>query len=147
MPANQSFMKVIDMAKNQKIWMYAPAKTSRVPQSVKDKVTAKANKLIEVKLKPENVLPPPENPEFNYIVDIYSKWYRSFFYFCAKYACPGPHAISSYFEYKFARLAYMSNGRFNVAFMRHTNRWFEIYTDLTLEEALEAISNDPFFHP
>jgi hypothetical protein len=135
------------MAKEQKIWMYAPAKACRVPQSVKDKVTAKANELIEVKLKPENVQPRPKKPKFNYIIDIYSKWYRSFFYLCAKYACPGPHAISPHFELKFARLRYMNNGCFNVAFMRHTNQWCEIYTDMTLEEALEAISNDTLFQP
>lgn len=127
--------------------MYAPAGACRVPQSVKDKVMGKANELIEVKLKPENVQPPPKKPRFNYIVDIYSKWHPSFFYLCAKYACLGPRAISPHFELKFARLRYMRNGRFNVAFMRHTNQWCEIYSDLTLEEALEAISNDPFFRP
>lgn len=135
------------MAKNRKIWMYAPAKALRVPQSVKDKVTAKANELIEVRLKPGNVQPPPKKARFNYIVDIYSKWHGSFFYLCAKYACPGPRAISPYFEVRFARLRYMSNGRFSLAFMRHTGQWCEIYTDLTLEEALEAITDDPFFRP
>jgi hypothetical protein len=45
--------------------------------------------------------PPPENRQFNYIIDIFGKWYRSYFYFCGRYYCPGPNAISPTFETRF----------------------------------------------
>lgn len=30
-------------------------------------------------------------------VDIYAKWYRRYFYFCAKYCSPAPNALSPFF--------------------------------------------------
>jgi len=41
----------------------------------------------------------------------------------------------------------MANGRFNLAYMRHTGKWQEVFTDLSMEEAFEAIRDEPFFHP
>ena len=118
-----------------------------MPQSVKAEVTAGAREIIETEWKPKYLKPPRKKPRFNYIVDIYSKWHRTFFYFCAKYACPGPNSLSPYFEHKFTRLAYMANGRFNLAYMRHTGRWGEIRFDLSLKEALAAVRSEAIFHP
>ncbi|HME54063.1 MAG TPA: hypothetical protein VKM55_17685 [Candidatus Lokiarchaeia archaeon] len=80
-------------------------------------------------------------------MDIYSRWYRNYFYFCSKYSSPGPNAISPFFETKFARMEYMPNGRFNLAYMRYTGQWLEVFTDLSLEECLEMIEKGPWFHP
>jgi hypothetical protein len=89
----------------QKMWVYSPPKL-KVPDSVKAELGKKATELINTVLKPEHVKPPPKNAKWNYIVDIYTKWHRNYFYFCAKYACPGPNALSPYFETGFARLEY-----------------------------------------
>ncbi len=118
-----------------------------MPQSVKEEVTTKAQEIIETEWKPRFLKPPPKKPKFNYIVDLYWKWRGSFFYFCAKYACPGPNALSPYFEDKFTRLAYMADGRFNVAYMRHTGRWWEVHFGLSLKEALAAVRKEVIFHP
>lgn len=83
---------------------------------------------------------------FNYIVDVYTKWYRSSFYFCATYACPGPQAISSSFETKFARMEYAGDGLFNLSYMRHTGKWFEIFKGLSIDECLETIRDFPPLH-
>ena len=137
------------MAKNGKMWNFRPSKKANpnVPDGVKSNVTAEAGKLIDTVLKPKHVKPPAEDARFNYVVDIYSKWYRNYFYFCAKYACPGPNAISPYFEDKFARLEYIGNGQFNLAYMRHTGKWWELYTELSLVECLDAIRVEPHFVP
>jgi integration host factor subunit alpha len=60
----------------------------------------KANELIESFLKPEFINEPPADNQWNYIVDIYGKWYRSYFYLCAKYRCPAPNCIGEFFETK-----------------------------------------------
>ena len=137
------------MAKRRKTWVFRPPKQPKpkVPDTVKTNVKAKANDLIETILKPNYIKPPSEDECFNYIVDIYSKWYRNYFYFCAKYACPGPNAISPFFETRFARLEYVGHERFNLSYMRHTGQWWEIYTDLSLDESLTAIKNEPHFLP
>ena len=137
------------MAKRQKTWIYSLPKQPKpkVPEAVKKNLRAKASKLIESVLKPNHVKPPPEDERFNYIVDIYAKWYRNYLYFCAKYRCPGPNAISPFFEAKFARLEYIGNGCFNLSYMRHTGQWWEIYTELSMEECLAAIRDEPHFLP
>jgi len=137
------------MPQQRKQWVYAPKKPipPKVPESFKREVEAKANALVESVLKPRHVKEPEPDPQFNYIVDLYTKWYRSYFYFCSRYACPGPYALSPFFEDKFARLEYIGNGRFNVSFMRHTGQWIEIFTDQTLDQCLAAVRDDPWFHP
>ncbi len=69
------------------------------------------------------------------------------FNFCSTYACPGPNAISPSFESKFARMEYVGNSRFNLSFLRHTGKWVELFTGLTLDECLKAVREDPWFVP
>ena len=135
------------MTKKPRQWVYSPRPASRVPDAVKERVTAKAEEIIETLFKPRYIKPPPKKPRFNYIVDIYTKWHKNCLYFRAKYACPGPNALSPFFEESFTRLAYMANGRFNLAYMRHNDKWQDVFADLSLEEAFEEIRNQPFFHP
>jgi hypothetical protein len=128
-------------------WTWAPAKPKAVPKDTKDDVSAKAKQLVEMDLKPCYVQPPPKRPRWNYIVDIFTKWRGIYFYFVARYARPGPNAISPFFETGFARLEYLSNGHFNLAYARHTGEWLQVRRDMTLAGALEAIRTEPTFHP
>ncbi len=133
--------------KQQKAWIYSlgSAQSGKVPESVKAEVTRKAQDLVETVLKPHYVQPAPEDPQFNYIVDIYTRWHGQYFYFCAKYCVPGPNAIQPYFESKFARLDYIGNDQFNLSFQRYNGQWITIYTDLSLDECLTAVKDDPWF--
>ena len=137
------------MPKQRKMWVYSPPRPPkpRVPDTVKAEVDAKASELVESTLKPKHVKPPPDDERFNYIVDIYTKWFRSYFYFCATYRSPGPRAITPSFEVRFARLEYVGAKRFSLSFMRHTGQWWELYPDLSLEECLAAIRDEPYFFP
>ncbi len=136
------------MAKKQ--WGYSPQKkqsTTKVPDSVKQEVEQKAKELVDATLKPQYVKPPPKEPQFNYLVDIYTRWYRHYFYFCSTYNVPGPNAISPSFEDKFARLEYVGPDQFNLSYMRHTEQWFEIAPDISLEQALTMIKQGGSFTP
>jgi hypothetical protein len=132
----------------KKTWGYSPAKPAKpkVPEILKRHVQATADRLVEEVLKPRYVQPPPDEPQFNYITDLSTKWHGSYFYFCSTYACPGPNALSPSFEARFARLEYVGGDRFNLAYMRHTGQWWEIYPDLSLEEALTAVRDEGHFH-
>jgi hypothetical protein len=136
-------------ARPKKTWVYAPQKPAppKVPEALKREVETKANALVESLLKPKHVQPPPADPQFNYIEDIATKWYRSYFYFYAVYRSAGPYALGGTFEAKFARLTYIGDGRFSLAFQRHTGEWIEIFPDLTLDECLAAVRDDPWFQP
>ena len=137
------------MKRGQKAWTFRPQNSPKpkVPENVKEEVETKANELVESFLKPEHIKPPPEDMRFNYVVDIYTKWYHSSFYFCAKYACPDPLAVSPFFEIKFARMEYVGDGLFNLSYMRHTKKWFEIFQGLSVDECLETIRDFPHFLP
>jgi len=112
--------------------------------SVKADLDAKAKKLVAV-LKPRYVKPPPKEPRFNYIVDVWTKWIGSTLHFGTTYACPGPNAISPSFESKFARMEHVGGGRFALSYMRHTDKWFRLFPSLTLDECLDQIENGPWF--
>ena len=127
------------MASKRKTWAPVSPRRSKpqVPDDIKSILKEKADEIIENILKPEHIKPPPTDNDFNYLVDIYSKWYRNYFYFCAKYNCPGPNAISPSFETKFARMEYVGNERFNLSYMRHTEQWSEIDQELSMLECLK----------
>jgi hypothetical protein len=137
------------MAKEQKRWVYKPAKESKpkVLDSIKRKVQTEANEFVESILKPKYIKLPPKDSDFSYIVDIFTKWYRNYFYFCSKYRCPAPECTSDFFEDKFARLEYVRRDSFNLSFMRHTGQWWQVHTDLSLDECLESIKDNPTFEP
>jgi hypothetical protein len=102
-----------------------------VPDNLKAEVEKKAEALVAEFLKPQFIKPPPKNWRFNYIIDIHSKWHRSFFYFIATYRSRGPTAIKPTFEAPFARLEYIGNRRFNCTYMRHTGQWWEVHQSLS----------------
>ena len=131
-------------------YRWAPAKKKsliKISDMLKHEVKVKADSLIDNVLKPKYIKPPPEDNDFNYIVDIFSKWHRSYFYFCSKYNCPSPNAMAPSFNSNFARLEYVGGDKFNLAYMRHTGKWLEISFDLSLEECLDEIEKLPHFMP
>ncbi|MFZ5996869.1 MAG: hypothetical protein ACOYW7_05210 [Nitrospirota bacterium] len=133
----------------KKMWIYTPSKMPKpkVPDRIRDEVQAKADHLIESEFNRAHIKHPKKDEQFSYIVDIYAKWYRNYFHFIAKYRCPALDCISEFFERKFVRLEYIGNNRFTLSYMRHTGQWWELYTDLTLEQCLEAIRDEPHFLP
>ena len=137
------------MATKRKTWMIRPAKKpkSSVPDALKREVETKASDLLANVLKPKYVRPPQEDEQFNYIIDIGTKWYRHFFYFFSAYACPSPNALSPTFEEKFARMEYIGDAKFALYFMRHTGEWVGIYDALSVDESMKAIQDDSWFVP
>jgi hypothetical protein len=137
------------MKKGQKVWSFKPEKPPKpkVSDKLKIEVETKARDLIESFLKPTHIIPPPEDERFSYVVRIYSGWYRNFFYFYAKYHCRAPNCFAPFFETKFTRMEYAGKDLFNLSYMRHTEKWFKLYNDLSLEECLAAIKDEPHFLP
>ena len=135
--------------KAKKIWLPSTTKkpNPQVPEDEKQLVLQKCNELIETEFKPKYIESPPTDNDWNYRVDIFGKWYRNYFYFCSIFNCPSPRAISPSFESKFARLEYVGKDCFNVAYMRHTEQWWEILQGLSLEECLSELKINPVLQP
>ena len=139
------------MAKNKrpaKIWVYSPrlAPGTKVPVQVQGEVNRRAQALVE-EWKPLSIEKPPKGYRFNYIVNLYTKWRGKYFYFCATYTCPDPRALSPSFEAYFTRLEYVGNNCFNLAYMRHTDKWWETMRGLTLDESFETIRGNSLYQP
>ncbi len=135
------------MAKSKKQYTWVKAKSSKVPDFLKHEVNEKAKMLVEKHIRPEHVKPPPKNPKFNYIVDIFTKWHGRYFYFMAKYACPGPNRIAPFFEIGFARLEFVGKNQFELAYLRHTGQWWLVFSDMILDEALDLVRSEALFNP
>jgi hypothetical protein len=126
-------------------WVASPPPKPTIPTSVKADVTRQAQALVDTVLTPRYVREPPAEPQWNYVVALSTRWYRSSLYFCATYCCPGPNALSPSFEQRFARMEFAGDNRFHLAFMRYTGAWVVLYHDLPLDACLTAIRDDPWF--
>ena len=135
------------MAKPREPWNIRPAKkTASVAASLKTEVETKAQDLIENVLKPRYVKPPKKHEQFNYITDIGAKWHRNYFYFFTTYACPSPNALSPTFEWRFARMEPLGNGKFALYAMRYTGKeWVGVLDALSVDKCMKAIQEDEWF--
>jgi hypothetical protein len=125
--------------------MYVPPKPAKpkVPEYLQSTVKSKADDFVESFLKPTFIREPLKDQQRNYVVDIFTKWYQRYFYFCSTWRSPSPNAISEYFEIRWARLEYAGEEKFNMAYMRYTGQWWEIFQDLSLDQCLEEIRINP----
>lgn len=95
----------------------------------------------------QRALPPLEKPQrFNQAVDVEARWRGSHFTLIAIYkVAPGPYTIRDSFEEGFARLTYKSPGVYDLAYFRHTGKWFTVLYDLSLNDCFERVKSDPIF--
>jgi len=131
----------------RKIWTLQPPLHSPlpVPATIKEVVDIGAACLVESFLKPAYVKNPPPDWDFNYIVDIYARWTRNYFYFGARYCLPGPNALAPFFDSNFARMEYVGDNLFTIACLRRNNRWDPVGGAMPLDECLEAVKTYPAF--
>ena len=80
----------------------------------KERCVAEAEKFIAEFYRHEFIKPAPKNYQFNHIVDFRADFSGSYLRFYAKYACPGPRALSPSFEHPFARLGCFGRDRWNL---------------------------------
>lgn len=107
---------------------------------MKQNLQEKGDKMVEEIFKPQYIERIPEEQIFNHIVDIYTKWHGNYFYFCVKYQCP-PNSSPSSFEYKFVRLEYLGDDKFQYSYMRHTGQWHSTFI-MTMDECLEHVTTE-----
>jgi hypothetical protein len=123
------------------VWGYTSDRRvkPKVPDGLKKEVQTKADELVEKVLTPKYIKPPPKKPRWNYPIELWTKWNRSFFYFGSTWASPGPNRIAPTFESCYARMEYVGDQHFNLAYFRHTGKWWTVYEGLTLGECLNSI--------
>ena len=135
------------MKDNKKYWMPSSRSNQKIKLSESEKhdIQDYFHPLVE-SFKKQYVLENP-NKEFNYLVDIYSKWYQNYFYLCEKFKSEHPNRLTDEFEVKFVRLKYTGKNQFDFSYFRHTGQWHLVAEDLTLDECKEMILSNPNFQP
>lgn len=93
------------------------------------------------------------------IESLFTKWHRSFIYLC--YTCRlkdseaveaalaefKDNVIREAIEERFTRLECIAPDQFNLAYFRHTGKWWTTHENITLEAALTTIREYEIYHP
>ena len=129
------------------MWVLSPVEKSKVKPSnrKKSEIETRCQPLIEY-FKQQYVKKIPDK-QFNYLTDVFIKWHGDYLYFCEKYKSEHPGMIEREFEESFVRLKYVGIDNFNFSYFRHTEKWFPVANNLTLNDCLEMIESNPNFHP
>lgn len=129
--------------KTKAAWTWAPAKQSGKPTEVQmSRISAAFEPLVE---NIRNNLPPvPEPQQWNHCVDVFTKWRGSYFYLMQKYQCPPGSRVEG-FETGVARLEFVGEDAFNLAYLRHNDKWWTLAEGVPLEDCVKAVEGDPWF--
>ena len=133
--------------KKRKAWISAPQGKSKktISEFEKQRITDDCQPLIE-QFKTQYIRSNPDK-RFNYLIDIYTRWRGNYLYFCEKYKSESENRIADEFEVNFVRLEYIGRNKFNLSYFRHTEQWFEVATDLSLQDCLKMMKNIPTLQP
>ena len=135
------------MKRSTKRWMLSPEKDSKTKLSNSDKISIQNyfQPLVD-EFKRQYIKENP-NKEFNYLIDVYSKWYQNYFYLCEKFKSEHPNRLVDEFEEKFVRLKFTGVNQFEFSYFRHTGQWFLVADGLTMEDCRDMILSNPNFQP
>lgn len=131
----------------EKSWVSSPKKVSKAELSESYKISIQNyfQPLVD-EFKRQYIKKNP-NKEFNYLIDIYSKWYQNYFYLCEKFKSEHPDRLVDEFEEKFVRMKFTGVNQFEFAYFRHTGQWFLVADGLTMEDCRDMILSNPNFQP
>ena len=131
----------------RKYWMWTPKESTKMKPSELDKKTIQDYFSPLVESFKSRCIKENPNKEYNYIIDIYSKWVQNYFYLCEKFKSEYPQRIKDEFEVKFVRLKYTDRNQFEFSYYRHTGQWHLVAENLSMEDCKEMILSNPIFQP
>jgi hypothetical protein len=83
---------------------------------------------------------------FNYPIAVFSEWRGKSFYLNARFRARS-RRVEDDFVVRHARMTLTGFGRFDLAYFRHTDRWFTVYRGLTATECFKEIEENEIFWP
>ena len=87
------------------------------------------------------------NPgSFNYPIEVFAEWRGKVFYLSVRYRARSRKAEDD-FVVRHTRMTLIGFGRFDLAYFRHTGKWFTVYRGLTAAECFREIEENEIFWP
>ena len=132
----------------RKPWIKPPrtAWPAAIDDAEKQAIIGACELFIRDILKPR-FLPEIRPTEWNYVVDIQGSWAGGRYRFMQRYRSGMEHNRGEEFDAPFASIDRVGQNRFDVYWMRHTGKWWRLYSGVTLAEALRILETDGVLHP
>jgi len=83
---------------------------------------------------------------FNYPIEVFPEWRGKAFYLSVRYRARSRRPEDD-FVVRHTRMALTGFGRFDLAYFRHTDKWFTVYRGLTAAECFREIEGNEIFWP
>ena len=119
---------------------------AKVPADLRQQVDQWADEWLTKKFSHGLELRTEDPGPFNYPVEVFSEWRGKAFYLCARYRARSRQPEDD-FVVRSTRLTMTGFGRFELAYFRHTERWFTVYRGLTAQECFTEIEGNEIFWP
>ena len=119
---------------------------AKVPVNLREQVDRWAHDWLTTKFSRLLELRAADPGPFNYPVAVFSEWRGKAFYLCARYRARSRQPEDD-FVVRSTRMTMTGFGRFELAYFRHTGRWFTVYRGLTAEECFQEIEGNEIFWP
>jgi hypothetical protein len=127
-------------------WVPGASRLARVTDPEKRRIVAACEAFISDVLKPR-FLPQIVPTKFNYAIDIRGVGAGGRYRFVQRYRSGHESNRGEEFDAPFARIDCVGRDLFDIYWMRHTGKWWRLYTCVTLAEALQILETDGILHP
>jgi len=119
---------------------------AKLPVELRQQIDRWANQWLKTKFGRLLELRAAGPGPFNYPVGVFSEWRGKAFYLCVRYRS-GKGRPQSEFVVRKTRLTMTGFGRFELAYFRHTERWFTVHRGLTAADCFREIEEHEIFWP
>jgi hypothetical protein len=123
-----------------------PLAASRVPPDIKQRVDRWAEVWLTTNFTRLLALRAQNPGPWNYPIAVFSEWRGRQFYLNVRYK-GGRRATVDEFVVRHTRMSLTGFGRFDLAYFRHTGRWFTTHRGLTAEQCFGEIEANEVFWP
>ena len=120
--------------------------TTSVPALLRQQVDRWAETWLKAKFSRLLELRAQDPGPFNYPIAVFSEWRGKAFYLNVRYRDRSRRAEDD-FVVRHTRMTLTGFGRFDLAYFRHTDKWFTVYRGLTAADCFREIEENEIFWP
>lgn len=120
--------------------------TAAVPDLLRQQIDRWASAWLQSKFSRLLALRALDPGPFNYPIEVFPEWRGKAFYLSVRYRARSRRPEDD-FVVRRTRMTLTGFGRFDLAYFRHTNKWFTVHRGLTAAECFQEIEENEIFWP